>query len=47
MEGMPINKIGKAPEEGSRGKDTESHKIDREKLKKACSDFEACSWPGC
>ncbi len=41
MEGMPINKIGDAPEEDSRGKDTDSHKIDREKLKKACSDFEA------
>ena len=41
MESMPINKIGKAPEAASRGNDPESRKIDREKLKKACSDFEA------
>ena len=38
---MPINKIGKAPEAASRGNDPGSRKIDREKLKKACSDFEA------
>jgi len=41
MESMPINKIGKALEAASRGKDPGSRKIDREKLKKACSDFEA------
>jgi flagellar protein FlgJ len=41
MESVPINKIGKAPEAASRGKDPGSRKIDREKLKKACSDFEA------
>jgi peptidoglycan hydrolase FlgJ len=41
MESMPINKTGKAPEAGSRGNDPGSRKIDREKLKKACSDFEA------
>ena len=41
MESVPINKIGKALEAASRGKDPGSRKIDREKLKKACSDFEA------
>jgi flagellar protein FlgJ len=41
MESMPINRIGKASEAGSRGNEPESRKIDREKLKKACSDFEA------
>ena len=41
MESMPINKIGKAPEADSLGNDPGSRKIDREKLKKACSDFEA------
>ena len=41
MESMPINKIGKALEAGSRGNDPGSRKIDREKLKRACSDFEA------
>ena len=41
MESMPINKTGKAPEAGSPGNEPGSRKIDREKLKKACSDFEA------
>jgi len=41
MESVPINKIGKALEAGSRGNDPGSRKIDREKLKRACSDFEA------
>jgi flagellar protein FlgJ len=41
MESVPINKMGKAPEAASPGKDPGSRKIDREKLKKACSDFEA------
>jgi Rod binding domain-containing protein len=41
MEGMPINKIGKAPEEDSQGNDPGNRKIDRDKLKKACLDFEA------
>lgn len=41
MESMPINKIGKTPEAGSRGNDPGSRKIDREKLRKAYSDFEA------
>lgn len=41
MERMPINKLDKVPESSSRGNDPGSRKIDREKLKKACSDFEA------
>jgi flagellar protein FlgJ len=38
---MPINKLGKAPEAASRANEPGSRKIDRERLKKACSDFEA------
>lgn len=41
MERMPINKLGKVPEATSRGNEPGSRKIDRERLKKACSDFEA------
>jgi flagellar protein FlgJ len=41
MERMPIDKTGKVPEASSRGNEPGGRKIDREKLKKACSDFEA------
>jgi flagellar protein FlgJ len=41
MERMPINKLGKVPEATSRGNEPGSRNIDRERLKKACSDFEA------
>ncbi len=41
MDSMPINKLGKVPEAGSLGNVPGGRKIDREKLKKACSDFEA------
>ena len=41
MERLPINKIGKVPEANSRGNEPGRRKIDHERLKKACSDFEA------
>ncbi len=41
MDRMPINKLGNAPEPSSRGNEPGSRRIDREKLKKACADFEA------
>ncbi len=47
MEGMPINKIGKAPEEDSLGNDLGNRKIDREKLKRDYLDFEALFLAGC
>ena len=41
MDRLPINKIGKVPEANSRGNEPGRRKIDHERLKKACSDFEA------
>ena len=41
MENMPIHKAVDAPERRSPGMEPGNKKIDREKLKKACADFEA------
>ena len=41
MEKLPINKTVPSPERSARASRPEGKKLDREKLKKACSDFEA------